>query len=132
MRRKGRLLMIYDTIRTKVIKRVQQQLEERAIQAGRQMRLAAIQVLRKRGRSAPGQSPGRRTGQLARSWKPVHRIEQKGNNFTVNLSITTDVFYARFLEEGTAKMDKRPFLEKIKKHAWPKVKQIYTNRRYLE
>src|SRR5690606_20859527 len=104
---------------------------QRAIEASRQMRLAAIQVLRKRGRSSPGQPPGRRTGQLARSWKPVQRVERRGKKYTVNPGITTDVFYARFLEEGTQKMDERPFIEAIKKQAWPMVERIYTRRRYL-
>jgi len=123
--------MIFESIRRKVVQQVQQQAEQRATQAGRMMRLSAIQVLRKRGRSSPGQPPGRRTGQLARSWLPTHRVEQSGTKYTVNPGITTDVFYARFLEEGTAKMDKRPFLEEIKKKAWPRVVQIYTGRRYL-
>lgn len=122
---------MFDHVRKKIRQQVQREVEYRAITAGRQLRLAALQTLRKQGRSLPGQPPGRRSGTLAKSWRPTARIERNGSKYTYHVGITTDVFYARFLEEGTVKMAERPFLEKIQKQAWPKVVKTFTGRRYL-
>lgn len=55
------------------------------------------------GPSAPGSAPHRRTGRLQR------QIDAQGAR-GLSITIVFRAFYARFLEFGTRKMAKRPFI----------------------
>ncbi len=72
--------------------------------------------------SPPGTPPGSRTGNLARNWTPAC---QGGGAFML-VRITSWMYYAGYLEDGTRKMAARPFVEKIQQVALPEVASIFS------
>lgn len=72
--------------------------------------------------SPPGTPPGSRTGNLARNWTPAC---QGGGAFML-VRITSWMYYAGYLEDGTRKMAARPFVEKIQQAALPEVASIFS------
>ena len=75
--------------------------------------------------SAPGEPPAVRTGNLRSSFRPIAKAETASGDLSVNIGIETSVAYARYLEDGTSKMARRPYVEKIKEEALPELKKIY-------
>lgn len=71
--------------------------------------------------SAPGETPAPQSGNLRQDWNDETLIE--GNRVTSRLK--SNVKYARWLEDGTKKMAKRPFVNPIKKKAEPEVVKIF-------
>lgn len=71
--------------------------------------------------SAPGETPAPQSGNLRQDWNDETLIE--GNRVTSRLK--SNVKYARWLEDGTKKMAKRPFVNPIKKKAEPEVIKIF-------
>lgn len=71
--------------------------------------------------SAPGETPAPQSGNLRQDWNDETLIE--GNRVTSHLK--SNVKYARWLEDGTKKMAKRPFVNPIKKKAEPEVVKIF-------
>jgi HK97 gp10 family phage protein len=59
--------------------------------------------------SAPGEPPASNTGNLASSIQPNYRIDTERTKQT---DVVARANYAGFLEEGTSRMDARPFLAK--------------------
>lgn len=72
--------------------------------------------------SSPGDPPGSRTGNLARNWTSYC----KGGSSSMQVSITSGMFYAGYLEGGTKKMAPRPFVKKIQDAALPEVRSIFS------
>ena len=110
--------------------RVNQQVLSRGTRAVNQLRNAELEVLRGKGSgrtyrkypykstyqaSAPGEPPARRTGNLRLHWT--------GN-------VKGAEFYAGYLENGTRKMARRPFKDRITQKALPPIKAIF-NEPYL-
>lgn len=75
--------------------------------------------------SAPGEPPAVRSGDLRRSWRQQTVSEQIGKITTVKPAITTDVKYAPILDEGSNRMEPRPFEEPIIEHAMPRIRKIF-------
>ena len=71
--------------------------------------------------SAPGEAPAPQSGNLRQDWNDETLIE--GNRVTSRLK--SNVKYAGWLEDGTKKMAKRPFVNPIKKKAEPEVVKIF-------
>ena len=71
--------------------------------------------------SAPGETPAPQSGNLRQDWNDETLIE--GNRVTSRLK--SNVKYAGWLEDGTKKMAKRPFVNPIKKKAEPEVVKIF-------
>ena len=71
--------------------------------------------------SASGETPAPQSGNLRQDWNDETLIE--GNRVTSRLK--SNVKYARWLEDGTKKMAKRPFVNPIKKKAEPEVVKIF-------
>ena len=71
--------------------------------------------------SAPGETPAPQSGNLRQDWNDETLIE--GNRVTSRLK--SYVKYAGWLEDGTKKMAKRPFVNPIKKKAEPEVVKIF-------
>lgn len=71
--------------------------------------------------SAPGETPAPQFGNLRQDWNDETLIE--GNRVTSRLK--SNVKYAGWLEDGTKKMAKRPFVNPIKKKAEPEVVKIF-------
>lgn len=105
--------------------------------ASHELRNASLEVLRgKRGgrlyrragykrryrASAPGEPPAVRTGTLRRSWRPLYIGDERQNP-----AIESSVPYADYMEDGTpgGKIAPRPYEEKIKEKAMPKIREIY-------
>jgi len=65
--------------------------------------------------SRPGRPPHRRTGNLQKSID--YWVDKK--TFHVQIGPNTDALYGIWLEEGTVKMDPRPYLEPVAKR-WRK------------
>jgi Bacteriophage protein of unknown function (DUF646). len=72
--------------------------------------------------SAPGSPPGSRTGNLARNWTSTCQ----GGGCSMLVRITSGMYYAGYLEDGTWKMAARPFVEKIQDAALPEVRSIFS------
>lgn len=75
--------------------------------------------------SAPGEPPAVRSGTLRRSWQPRAQSEKEGGSVTVHPAIWTDVKYAPILQEGSPKMEPRPFEEPIIEKAKPEIEAIF-------
>lgn len=77
--------------------------------------------------SAPGQPPAPDTGNLRRNWR--RRVfaapNGKGLGITVRMSITSDMMYHDFLEKGTRYIAPRPFHNRIKTKARPKIVALF-------
>ena len=74
--------------------------------------------------SAAGEAPARRTGALRLQWSAgVEKIESS-NKTEIVAYIESNTPYAQYLEEGTAKMQPRPYMEKIKEKAAPEMCKI--------
>ena len=71
--------------------------------------------------SAPGETPAPQSGNLRQDWNDETLIE--GNRVTSRLK--SNVKYAGWLEDGTKKMAKRPFVNPIKKKAEPEIVKIF-------
>ena len=86
--------------------------------------------------SAPGEPPAPRTGALRNRWTKRVSAVPTGNGVSIGIAIESDAmarngaYYAGFLEHGTRKMSARPFGDKIRDKAEPKIVEIY-KRRYL-
>lgn len=78
--------------------------------------------------SAPGEVPARRTGNLRLHWNgQVKQVGAGRNGTAVSIELESQEKYAEFLENGTAKMAPRPFVEKIKEKAEPEIARIYSS-----
>lgn len=105
-----------------------QMIAARAPRVGNALRNAELTVLSGNSSpSPPGSPPGRRTGHLRLAWSVY---SQGGGGVAGSMSmivgIKSGAHYAGYLEHGTRKMAARPFTEKIKVTAAPKIKAILT------
>lgn len=76
--------------------------------------------------SAPGEAPARRTGNLRMHWNgQVKRGSETGSGVEIIAELESQEIYAPMLENGTPRMEPRPFVEKIKEKALPEIKKIY-------
>lgn len=75
--------------------------------------------------SAAGEPPARRTGILRLHWYGDVEAHPRSNGIEVVAFIESGEKYASMLENGTPKMVPRPFVERIKAEALPKILQIY-------
>jgi hypothetical protein len=88
--------------------------------------------------SAPGQPPTEKNSVFMFSWLPDGKVLEIGTGRVMaEAAITSPVMaadgeqpLAAYLEEGTGKMAPRPFIELIRKRAWPKVMGVF-NRSFL-
>lgn len=77
--------------------------------------------------SAPGEPPARRTGNLRLHWNgQVRKGTASGNGIEVIAELESQEEYASMLENGTEKMEPRPFVEQIKEKAMPEIEKIYS------
>lgn len=76
--------------------------------------------------SAPGEPPAKRTGNLRLHWNgQVKKGAASGNGIEVIAELESQEEYAPMLENGTEKMEPRPFAERIKEKAMPEIEKIY-------
>lgn len=120
---------------------VTQEAKSRGYRAAQVLRNSAQQVLKgKRGgkiyrkpftkkatyqASAPGEPPAVRSGTLRISWQPRAQSKKEGGSVTVHPAIWTGVEYAPILQEGSPKMEPRPFEEPIIEKAKPEIEAIF-------
>ena len=97
---------------------IRSQISARTPRASVALRNAALQTLRGKSPSLPGQTPGVVTGHLRRAWTPFAYEESFG--------IESGAGYSGYLEYGTRKMAARPYVEKVKKNALPKIISIFS------
>ena len=75
--------------------------------------------------SAAGEAPARRTGALRLQWSAgVEKVGTSSNKTEIVTYIESNTPYAQYLEKGTAKMQPRPYMEKIKEKAEPEICKI--------
>ena len=128
------------------LKNVQNEVSHRTYRASNELRNSALYVLRgsRGGRtykipntgatyraSAPGQPPAVRTGAFRLSWGTHVHVEKSGVHFKAVASIESreragGYLLGELLENGTSKMAPRPYKQKVKDKAMPKIKQIYS------
>ena len=99
------------------VENVKRQVDARLPRGSNALRNAALSVLANSSPSAPGSPPGVRSGNLRRNWT----MFSGGGTF----GIESGMGYAGYLEHGTSKMAARPFVEKIKEEAMPKIQEIF-------
>lgn len=120
---------------------VTQEAKSRGYRAANALRSASLEVLRgqRSGKiyrkpftkkasyqaSAPGEPPAVRSGTLRRKWHPRAQSEKENGSVTVHPAIWTDVKYAPILQEGSPKMEPRPFEEPIIEKAKPEIEAIF-------
>ncbi len=77
--------------------------------------------------SAPGEPPARRTGNLRLHWNgKVIKERTSGGGLNITAELESQEPYAGILEHGSRRMAPRPFVERIKQKAMPKIKRIYS------
>lgn len=77
--------------------------------------------------SAPGEPPARRTGNLRMHWNGQVKSEGASDGgVAIIAELESQESYAGYLENGTSKMEARPFTEKIKEQARPEIERIYS------
>ncbi len=120
-----------------LVMEINQNARSRAARGLNYLRNAALQVLgqngsgRRYGRhvaSSPGQPPAPDTGNLRRNWRfmPVAVTPNgKGNGIRISLKMRSDVPYAMYLEKGTRKMAARPFKDRIRNKARPRIAALF-------
>ena len=72
------------------------------------------------GPSLPGTPPHADTGKLRQS------ISYRTDERNLTVTIGTPLAYGKFLEEGTSKMDPRPYLKSTVEELLPQIKRILT------
>lgn len=100
------------------------EMAKRLNKAGEYLRSQMVRNLRqgstrRDGPSAPGEFPHADTGKLSQSVQV--RRATPGNQ---SVSVGTTVDYGRFLEEGTGKMEARPWLVRTLENEWPVIERI--------
>lgn len=121
-----------------LVQEMNQNARSRARRGVNLLRNAALEVLGQNGSgriygkhvaSAPGQPPAPDTGNLRRNWRQAVLAYPNGKGFGINIHmrITSDVFYADFLEHGTRKMAARPHRERIKTKARPQITALFAS-----
>ena len=88
------------------------------LEGAKELRNAALQVLANPSPSSPGNPPGVRSGDLRRNWT----MESGGEDL---IAIRSGMVYSGYLEEGTSKMAARPYVDKVKETAEPKIVEIF-------
>lgn len=134
-----RYSMPFDKCISDSVESIRQQIHQRTYQAANELRNSALTILRGKGggrtyrvpgtkrtytASAPGEVPAVRTGAFRNSWQPT--AYAFGDSYISR--ITSDIFYAGWLEDGTpgGQMAPRPHHQKILEHAKPKIIRIYS------
>ena len=77
--------------------------------------------------SAPGEPPAVRTGNLRRNWRKYVLAQASMSGTRITARIKSDMPYSEFLEQGTGKMAARPYKQKVRDGAMPKINEIYSN-----
>ncbi len=96
------------------------QVDNRMIRCANALRNSALDVLDNPSPSAPGNPPGVRSGNLRRAWY----MFRAGGSGSGSFGIKSGMGYSGYLENGTRKMEARPYVEKIKEEAMPEIKTI--------
>lgn len=123
---------IFDAIIRKLNFGIKREMARKGAEATNVLRNVEIEVLSKPGSgkknkalpnrsSSPGETPAPQSGNLRQDWNDETLIE--GNRVTSRLK--SNAKYAGWLEDGTKKMAKRPFVNPIKKKAEPEVVKIF-------
>ena len=116
-----------------IVKEINAAAKARADRGLNILRNSALEVLSKEthGRrykrgvaSVPGATPNPQAGNLRRDWSQQKIVS---GNIRITLKIKSRMFYADFLEHGTRKMAARPYRERIRKSAIPKIRALYSD-----
>ena len=102
------------------------QVDNRMIRCANALRNSALDVLDNPSPSAPGSLPGVRSGNLRRAWY----MFRAGGGGSGSFGIKSGMGYSGYLENGTRKMARRPFKDRITQKALPPIKAIF-NEPYL-
>lgn len=123
---------------TKIVFEVNQRAEANATSGLRIMKNTALEVLghdgtgRRYGKhiaSAPGEAPSPDSGSLRKEWheQTLAAPNGKGKGIRVTMRMKSKMFYATYLENSTSKMQRRPFVDRIKDKARPEVESLFVN-----
>ncbi len=111
------------------IQKINQKAIARAPRAVNAIRNAELKVLSgNKSPSPPGSPPGRRTGHLRLAWTGGSDVTGgSGKGIALKVWLESGSHYSGYLEDGTRKMAARPFVEKIKVVAAPKIVAVYSS-----
>ena len=96
------------------------QVDSRMGRCANALKTSALDVLDNPSPSAPGNPPGVRSGDLRKNWT----MFKTGGGGSGSFGIQSGMGYSGYLENGTRKMEARPYVEKIKEEAMPEIKTI--------
>lgn len=123
-------------------KKIKHEMKRRSLLASNALRSEALETLSQPGSgrryrskatrayhtaSAAGQPPAPDTGSFRDNWRATS--VQMGNRYVSRIESSETVngyLLGQLLENGTSKMAPRPYAEKIKRRATPKIIQIYS------
>lgn len=100
-----------------ILRHCEDEVKQRCPRASNELRNQELHVLANPSPSAPGSPPGVRTGDLRRNWTMALDSSVVG--------ISSEMYYAGYLENGTSKMAARPFKQRIIDAAMPKINEIF-------
>lgn len=100
------------------VEKIRTEVRGTCIEGAKELRNAALQVLANKSPSPPGSPPGVRSGNLRRNWT----MEAGGEDM---IAIRSGMEYSGYLEDGTTKMAARPYVDKIKETAEPKIVELF-------
>ena len=101
------------------VEEIRQKSRGASLEGAKELRNAALKVLQGPSPSAPGSTPGVRSGNLRRNWT----TESSSENL---IAIRSGMIYSGYLETGTSKMAARPYVDKVKETAEPKIVEIFS------
>ncbi|WP_413778161.1 hypothetical protein [Caproicibacterium sp. XB1] len=98
------------------------------IRSGRIYRIP--NTVRRYTASAPGEAPAVRTGTFRASFHPTVETEEN-NGLTIHSQAKSGLSVSGYLlgsilDEGTARMEARPFKDKVKERAAPEIRKIFS------
>lgn len=100
----------------------------KAFRVSNAMRNSVIEVLTNESVAPPKSPPGMISGFLRRAWKTgVRNKGGAGSAMSIVAFADAKAYYAGYLEDGTEKMEARPFVEPILEDVEPKVGQIFAD-----
>ena len=141
----GNVSQVIGKVVAATLKGVQKEVSQRTYRASNELRSASLYVLRgnRSGKtylvpgtqkhyraSAPGEPPAVRTGAFRLSWGTHVHVEKNGTHFRAAAAIESKEragsrLLGEILENGTEKMEPRPYKQAVITRALPKVKSIY-------
>jgi HK97 gp10 family phage protein len=110
------------------VREVNHKAMSKAFRVSNAMRNSVIEILTNESVAPPNSPPGMLSGFLRRAWKTgVRNKGGAGSGMSIVAFADAKAYYAGYLEDGTKKMEARPFVKPILEDVEPKVDRIFAD-----